>query len=298
MTEMQFSFNESGPRLYLCSTPIGNLQDVSLRLLDTLRTVDVVAAEDTRQTRKLLTYFDIHPAQLVSYHAHNRRTREPDMLRWWGEGKSVALVTDAGTPGISDPGDDAAALALAHAVPVIPIPGPSAVLAALVASGLPSLPFTFVGFLPRDNQACAGALQDLAAVPGSIVFYESPHRLSRTLQRLAQHWPNRSAALAKELTKRHEGFARDTLTGLADYARSADLRGEYVIVVGPAEPDEVSAAAQGRVLESEAIFAAAVAAVRTAMAGGQSHREAVKQTATQTGVKRADLYRETLRVED
>ncbi len=289
MTEMVASFAVEGPRLYVCSTPIGNLQDVSLRLLDVLRTADVVAAEDTRQTRKLLTHFDIHPQQLVSYHEHNLRGRAPDLMRWWSEGKTVALVTDAGTPGISDPGDDAVGLAIEQGVPVVPVPGPSAVLAAIVASGLPSLPFTFVGFLPRVNRELRKVLDDLERALGSVVLYESPHRLVGTVEKLAERWPERQAVLAKELTKRHEGFARATLAELAQYVQEVEPRGEYVIVLAPA----VSQRSDEGVAEATSL-AQAVAAVRTAMAEGMSHSEAVQEAALSHGVRRRDLYRLTL----
>lgn len=289
MTEMVSSFAVDGPRLYVCSTPIGNLQDVSLRLLEVLRTADVVAAEDTRQTRKLLTHFDIHPQQLVSYHEHNLRGRAVDLLRWWAEGKSVALVTDAGTPGISDPGDDAVSLAIENGVPVVPVPGPSAVLAAVVASGLPSLPFTFMGFLPRTNRDLGQALADLERALGSVVLYESPHRLTGTLEKLAERWPQRQAALAKELTKRHEGFARGTLVELAGYVKEVEPRGEYVIVLAPAAAETSS---EG--VDKATSFADAVAAVRTTMEQGMSHSEAVQSAAVFYGVRKRELYRETL----
>lgn len=289
MTEMVASFGGDGPRLYVCSTPIGNLQDVSLRLLDVLRTADVVAAEDTRQTRKLLTHFDIHPPQLVSYHEHNQRRRADDLVRWWEEGKTVALVTDAGTPGISDPGDDAVSVAVRHGIPVAPIPGPSAVLAAVVASGLPSLPFTFVGFLPRPGRELEVALDHLTNALGTVVLYESPHRLATTLERLAGRWPERQGVLAKELTKRHEGFARGSLLELAQYAKEIEARGEFVIVLAPAalqtEDDGVDEAT---------LFERAVQAVRTAVENGVSHSEAVQKAAAVHGVRRRDLYRETL----
>ncbi|WDL99434.1 16S rRNA (cytidine(1402)-2'-O)-methyltransferase [Alicyclobacillus sp. ALC3] len=286
---MVASFATEGPRLYVCSTPIGNLQDVSLRLLDVLRTADVVAAEDTRQTRKLLTHFDIHPQQLVSYHEHNLRDRAPDLMRWWSEGKTIALVTDAGTPGISDPGDDAVGLAIKQGVPVVPVPGPSAVLAAIVASGLPSLPFTFVGFLPRVNRELRKVLDDLDRALGSVVLYESPHRLVGTLEKLAERWPERQAVLAKELTKRHEGFARGTLIELARYVTEVHPRGEYVIVLAAV----VSQRGDEGVVEATSL-AQAVAAVRRAMAEGMSHSEAVQEAALSHGVRRRDLYRLTL----
>lgn len=296
MPDIQHSFEKPGARLYICSTPIGNLQDTSLRLLDTLRTADVIAAEDTRHTRKLLAFFDIHPTVLISYHQHNRRSREASFVRWWAEGKTIALVTDAGTPGVSDPGDDAVSLAIAHDIPVVPVPGASAVLAALVASGLPSLPFTCVGFLPRDARANRRLLDELKSAPGSIVIYESPHRLTATLRQLATAFPGRKAALAKELTKRHETFIRGEIGTLVDFAEMNPAKGEYVIVLGSrtsSEADEQTSTPDGELSEANRL-SAAIELAKEAMEQGMSHREAVKWAAAKVEARRADVYRATL----
>ena len=290
MLVVQESFRENGPRLYVCSTPIGNLGDVSYRLLETLRSVDVIAAEDTRHTRKLLTRYEIHPALLVSYHQHNRLTRARDLERWWQEGKTVALVSDAGTPGISDPGEDAVSLAIAQGVPVIPVPGPSAVLSALVGSGFPLQPFTFVGFLPKENRLRQKLLQDLNACPGSLVFYEAPHRLLRILRVLAEFFPSRPVALAKELTKLHETFVRGDWAQVVTYLEEHDPRGEYVIILGP----RVEQAEESKDEDEATGLAGAVEFVRRAMSEGQSHTEAVRLAAQQTGVRRKDIYAATL----
>lgn len=294
------SNEKAGACLYICSTPIGNLRDVSLRLLDTLRSVDVIAAEDTRHTRKLLTHYEIHPKRLMSYHQHNRRARTEDLVRAWEAGQSIALVTDAGTPGISDPGDDAVALAIANDIPVVPIPGPSAVLSALVASGLPSLPFTFVGFLPRDRKALSSELQKLSSAPGSIVVYESPHRLQKTLEQIALVFPGRQAALAKELTKRYESFVRGRVEELLQYIVAHEPRGEYVIVLGPSEGGLAEQGAAdtpelaGAMGTAEDLLNAAVRQARLAMEQGASHREAVKIAVAATGARRSEVYRLTL----
>ncbi|MCL6594278.1 MAG: 16S rRNA (cytidine(1402)-2'-O)-methyltransferase, partial [Alicyclobacillus sp.] len=226
-----------GARLYVCGTPIGNLADVSFRLLDTLRQADVVAAEDTRHTRKLLAYYDIHPPLLISYHEHNWRSRASDFLRWWQEGKTVALVSDAGTPGISDPGAEAVALAVEHGVPVIPVPGASALVTALSGCGFTAQPVVFLGFLPREQRAARAALAPFLNAPGVLVLYEAPHRLRATLRLLAEQWPQRPAVLGKELTKRHEAFMRGTLVELAKQAEEEEPRGEYVLVLGPLPPE-------------------------------------------------------------
>ncbi|MCL6637832.1 MAG: 16S rRNA (cytidine(1402)-2'-O)-methyltransferase [Alicyclobacillus sp.] len=297
-----------GARLFVCGTPIGNLADASFRLLDTLRQADVVAAEDTRHTRKLLAYYDIHPPLLVSYHEHNWRSRAGDLLRWWQEGKTVALVSDAGTPGISDPGAEAVALAVDHGVPVIPVPGPSALVTALSGCGFPAQPVVFLGFMPRSERAARAVLEPFMHVPGVLVLYEAPHRLRATLRWLAALWPQRPAVLGKELTKRHEAFLRGTLTELAAKIDEEEPRGEYVLILGPLprgaavtvaldgigevcqnedEADRVHA-------ETEEVQRAAVAQVRAAIAAGQSHAAAVREVARRTGVRRKWLYQETL----
>lgn len=291
MVAIRESVPVSGACLYVCSTPIGNLQDVTLRLLEVLRTVDVVAAEDTRHTRKLLTHFDIHPARLVSYHEHNRSQRSADLVRWWQEGKSIALVSDAGTPVLSDPGEDAVQLAIEQGVIVIPVPGPSALLAALVASGLPVQPFTFVGFLPKSAKHSQKLLQRLAGMPGSLVIYEAPHRLQATLRLLSDQLPDRTAVLAKELTKLHETFVSGNWDELLTWAQGSGVRGEFVIVVGP--PSE-SQDADGAEAEVERRLQAAVQLVSEAVQSGRSHREAVQSAVEQTGARRKDVYQATL----
>lgn len=287
------SFEQDGPCLYVCSTPIGNLSDTSHRLIDVLRTVDVVAAEDTRQTRKLLTHFDIHPPQLVSLHQHNETARKEDLERWWAEGKKVAVVSDAGTPLISDPGEGAVQFAVEAGVPVVPIPGASAVLAALVASGLNVQPFTFVGFLPRDKKSARNAIEEYAKVPWTLVFYEAPHRLLHTLEVLEERLPTRPAVLGKELTKRHETyFYASNLSELIEHFQQETPRGEYVIVLGPGEPDDAGAGKANVRIEEQ--YQLAVVKVSERMTDGISHTQAVRQVAEEMGLKRKELYQQTL----
>ncbi|HIE50463.1 MAG TPA: 16S rRNA (cytidine(1402)-2'-O)-methyltransferase, partial [Armatimonadetes bacterium] len=193
-----------GGKLYLCATPIGNLRDVTLRVLETLREVALIAAEDTRTTRKLLAHYDIH-TPLVSYHRDNARIRQPRILEALRQGQKVALVTESGTPTISDPGYDLVRAAIAEGFPVVPVPGPSALLAALVVSGLPSDRFVFEGFLPRKGQKRHARLTALRTEPRTIVLFEAPHRLLATLRDLADTLgPDRPVAVARELTKVHE----------------------------------------------------------------------------------------------
>ncbi len=217
--------------LFVVATPIGNLEDITLRALRTLREADVIAAEDTRHTAKLLRHYEIR-TRLLSLHEHNEYARIPTVIDWLNAGKSVALVSDAGTPAISDPGAALVRAVRAAGLPVVPIPGPSVITTVMSAAGLSNTPFAFVGFPPaRGNDrkqwfARAAALEDIA-----VVWFEAPHRLRRTLQELAAYLVERPISLARELTKRHEewqqGTARELLT------LNADPRGEYVIVIHP-----------------------------------------------------------------
>ena len=234
--------------LWVCATPIGNLQDVSLRLLETLRQVDLVAAEDTRHTLKLLNHYGIKKP-LVSFHEHNVRRQLPYLLERLRAGDQVALVTDAGTPGISDPGTELVEAAWEAGIPVRVVPGPSAVIAALAVSGLPAQPYWFEGFLPpraRRRRERLRALRDLNA---TLVFFEAPHRLAESLQDMAEALGERPAALARELTKVHEEVVRGTLPELARRVASGQVpaRGEFTVVVGPPETDrpQVSDAVPG-----------------------------------------------------
>ncbi|MCF8566282.1 16S rRNA (cytidine(1402)-2'-O)-methyltransferase [Alicyclobacillus tolerans] len=294
MLRIRESFTSPGAKLYLCSTPIGNLQDVSFRLLATLREADVVAAEDTRQTRKLLTHYEIHPKHLVSYHEHNARARGDEFVRWWDEGKSIAVVSDAGTPGISDPGEHAVALAIERGVPVVPIPGPSAVLAAVISSGFPAHPFTFVGFLPREKKARAEQLKSLSHIPWVLVFYEAPHRLIQTMEAIGSQWPSREVALAKELTKRHETFVMGRPDEVLEYLKEYPPRGEYVLVVGPCPPAEEGADGLTEEMSDAQKLEQAISLVHTSMGQGQPHAQAVRLAAEQTGARRKDVYQATL----
>lgn len=290
---VQESFAEHKAQLFICSTPIGNLDDVSLRLLEVLRTVDIVAAEDTRHTRKLLSRYDIHPPHIVSYHEHNRLVRRKDLESWWHEGKSVALVSDAGTPGVSDPGEDAVGLAISLGVPVVPVPGPSAVLGALVGSGLPLQPFTFLGFLPRDSRQQQEVLKSVGFCPGVLIFYEAPHRLARTIKVLSSRFPDRDVVLAKELTKRHETFIRGTWPEVLEYVEDNDARGEYVILLGPRPHGDHEGVSKTE--EQSDKWDISLRLVAEKMASGLPHTEAVRQVALQTKVRRKDLYNATLK---
>jgi 16S rRNA (cytidine1402-2'-O)-methyltransferase len=263
--------------LYLVATPIGNLEDVSSRALKVLEEAELVLAEDTRRTRVLLDRYGV-PAKPVSLHAHNEVARSAKVLAVLDGGGDVALVSDAGTPLISDPGDRLVAAALEAGHSVVPIPGASALLAALAASGLPAVPFTFVGFLPRRSGECDRALESLRGRRDTLIFFESPRRIAKTLARLQQAFGDRRACVARELTKMHEEFARGLLSELAErFAEGA--RGECTLVV------EGTSQAEAVLSESELD-----AAIRARIAEGQSPRQISDQLAEPSGLPKREIY--------
>jgi 16S rRNA (cytidine1402-2'-O)-methyltransferase len=225
--------------LFLVATPIGNLADITLRALEVLRSVHRIAAEDTRHTRKLLSHYQIHKP-MVSYHSHNAKQRGTALLAKLHDGESLALVTDAGTPGISDPGFLLVAQALAEELPVVVIPGAAALVAALVGSGLPTHPFAFLGFPPTRSAGRKRFCDRYRTLPMTLVLYESPQRLARTLSDLLVHWGDRHIAVARELTKLHEEVFRGTISQAMQYFESG-VRGEVTLVVAGADPALVEA---------------------------------------------------------
>jgi len=225
-------------RLYLVATPIGNLEDITVRALRVLGEADLIACEDTRRTAKLLHHYSLKK-ETISYHEHNEMTRAPELVIRMEQGARVALVSDAGTPVISDPGHHLVALCLRHHIPVIPIPGPSAIIAALAVSGLATGEFLFVGFLPSRSGERRKALQRLAGETPTLVFYESPHRLVEMLAAALDSFGRRPTVIARELTKVHEEFLRGDLAELLVIARRKPLRGEMTVLVGGAQPGDV-----------------------------------------------------------
>jgi 16S rRNA (cytidine1402-2'-O)-methyltransferase len=217
--------------LYLVATPIGNMEDITLRALRVLKEVDVVACEDTRQTQKLLNRYGLRK-RLVSYHQHNEMTRAAELVIELEQGARAALVSDAGTPVISDPGHRLVALCLRHHIPVVPIPGPSALVAALAASGMPTEEFLFAGFLPPRAGQRRQTLEGLAAQPRTLVLYEAPHRIEETLQDALTVLGARPAVIAREVTKVHEEFLRGNLAELLERIRRKPLRGEMTLLIG------------------------------------------------------------------
>jgi len=216
--------------LYLVATPIGNLADITLRALEVLRAADVIAAEDTRHTRKLLSAHGVHN-RLLSYREHNHEAATRQVLGMLEEGKTVACVSDAGTPGLNDPGQRLVQRVLQQGLEVVPVPGPSALLAALVASGLDCANFLFLGFPPRRPEALREQLEQVSQLPATLVFYESPRRLADTLAALAATLGPRPAVVARELTKLHEQFLRGSLEQLAERFAGQEPRGEVVVLV-------------------------------------------------------------------
>ena len=266
------------PALYLVATPIGNLGDITLRALETLAAADVLACEDTRVTRILLDRYGIRQRPLA-YHEHNAAEAGPKLLAALADGKSVALVSDAGTPLVSDPGFRLVEQVLQAGFRVIPIPGPSAVLAALTASGLPSDTFLFAGFLPVKDGQRRSRLEELKAVPATLIFFESPRRLSNTLVAMADVYGARPAAVGRELTKTFEEMRTGSLAELAQFYAAADTpRGEIVICVGPPLAEQVSGAD-----EIDRLLLSLVAEMPSSKAAAEAAR--------MTGARKPDLYR-------
>jgi 16S rRNA (cytidine1402-2'-O)-methyltransferase len=262
-------------RLVVCPTPIGNLEDVTLRVLATLREADVVACEDTRHTLRLLERHGIE-TKAVSFHEHNERARASELVQRITDGAVVALVSDAGTPLISDPGFALVQACLAADVPVEVLPGPSAVVTALVASGLPAEHWRFVGFLPRKAAACE---QLLARAEATLVAFESPKRLAATLAQLAARDPQREVAVCRELTKLHEEVRRGSAAQLADHYRQSPARGEVVLVIGAGSSESAS-------------LSDALAVLRDLIDAGAKARPAAAAVAKLTGLRANELYRE------
>jgi len=286
------------PGLYLVATPIGNLGDITLRALSTLKRVDRIACEDTRQTQKLLNHFQI-ATPTVSCHQHNERHRAAELIEALKAGARIALVSDAGMPGISDPGSWLAAEAIAAGVPVIPIPGANAALSALVASGLPTAEFHFIGFLPEKAGARRSRLEALAAetaksdVARTLIFYEAPHRILETLADLEAVWgPDLHVAVARELTKIHEEFLRSTVAEARRSLAARDrIRGEITLLV-EAPPRASGAASATATTLSEKI---SVRLARLQAEAGIDEKDALKRLARELGESKSDLYREVQR---
>jgi 16S rRNA (cytidine1402-2'-O)-methyltransferase len=274
------------PALYLVATPIGNLQDITLRALRVLKEVDVIACEDTRQTQKLLNHYGI-ATRTVSYHEHNEITRAAELVKDLQEGTSVALVTDAGMPGISDPGFRLISLAIRHHVPVVPIPGASAFLAALVASGLPTDSFRFSGFLPAKHGERRAALETVKTSPRTQVFYEAPHRLVEALEDVVEVLGNdRHVVIAREVTKLHEEFLRGRAGEVLETLKARDgVKGEITLLIGKAEEGDMEAAALGRPRVQQRVE-------QIIAEEKLDEKAALKKVAKERGISKSEAYRE------
>lgn len=267
--------------LYLVATPIGNLADITHRALQILKDVDLIACEDTRHTHKLLQHYGID-TKTVSYHEHNEQQRTPQLVDQLKRGSDIAVVSDAGTPSISDPGFRLVRAAIENDVPVVPVPGPSAVISALIAAGLPTDEFFFAGFLPSRSHARRTRLSELRAVPGTLIFYEAPHRLAATLKDAYEILGEREAAVARELTKLHEEIKRGRLSELSSYFEDGDkARGEIVILIDRTVIGETNVKTKSSV----------AALVDRFEQDGMDHRAALKKAARELGLSRAEAYR-------
>jgi 16S rRNA (cytidine1402-2'-O)-methyltransferase len=288
---LEKSSHATGPALYLVGTPIGNLEDITLRAVRVLKEVDVIACEDTRQTQKLLNHYGI-TIRTISYHEHNEMTRAAELVKELQEGASVALVTDAGMPGISDPGFRLISLAIRHQVPVVPIPGASAFLAALVASGLPTDSFRFSGFLPAKRGERRAALEAIETSPRTQVFYEAPHRVVEALSDVVEVLGSaRHVVIAREVTKLHEEFLRGRAGEVLETLKARDgVKGEITLLIGKAEE-----ATHGAADASSERFSIRQR-VEQIMAEEKVHEKAaLKKVAKERGVSKSEAYRELQR---
>jgi len=267
--------------LYVVATPIGNLEDITFRAVRVLRSAAIIAAEDTRRTGRLLAHHGIQ-ARTMSFHEHNAKSRVPQLLRRLQAGDEVALVTDAGTPGVSDPGLELVRACVEHGITIDPVPGASAPLTALVASGFPLIPFTIYGFAPNRSKARNEWLAKISETAHTFSFFEAPHRIQATLNEAAQYFGNRPIVLGRELTKLHQEFLRGTAVSLAE--ELADARGEFTVVVGPS----VNALHQQEILSSDEELANQF--WQMASTPGVTRRSALSCIAKQYGKSQKEIY--------
>ncbi len=270
--------------LYIVATPIGNLEDITLRALRILKEVDLIAAEDTRHTRHLLDRYQIE-TPLTSYHDHNKEEKAPVLVARILDGNNVALVSDAGTPGISDPGYFLINLAIGQDIPVVPIPGATAAIAALSISGMPTDSFIFEGFLPAKRQARITRLKDLATEERTIIFYEAPHKIIRAIEDMIEIFGNRRAVITRELTKIHEETIRGTLQEIRQHLIAGSIKGEFTVLVhGASEKPQRRDSDTAEYLKNLMLHR------------GLSKKEAITATAKELGMPKKDVYKESLKL--
>lgn len=274
--------------IYLVSTPIGNLGDITLRALETLKAADIIAAEDTRQTIKLLNHYEIKK-HLVSYHEHNQKESGEKLIALALEGKNIALVTDAGTPGISDPGEGLVKLAIENGIEVYHLPGAAAFVYGLIVSGLPTARFVFEGFLPVDKKGKREKLQSLKNEERTIIFYEAPHKLLRTLEDILANFGDRRIVLCRELTKKYEEKIRTTISGAVDMFSNQKPLGEFVLIVDGKSRTEI---------EEEKMETFRNIPIKDHIVQyineGMSKKDAIKEVAKVRGVPKAEVYKESI----
>ena len=270
--------------LYLIPTPIGNLEDMTYRAVRTLQEVDVVAAEDTRHTGVLLQHFNI-PKPMISYHEHNKVEKGVELIQRLLDGQSIGLVSDAGMPAISDPGEDLVTEAIEAGIPIVPLPGANAGLTALIASGQNTKEFHFIGFLPKRKQNAKDVLSRIATYEGTLIFYEAPHRIEETIQSLYEGLGNRPITVGRELTKKFETFTRTTLLELRNDFNQIVEKGEFVLLVGGSETITDETVVEEVVLSP---LEAALALIEA----GVPKKEAARQIAKERGLSRRDVYNE------
>lgn len=275
--------------LYLCATPIGNLEDITFRVLRTLKEVDLIAAEDTRNSIKLLNHFEIK-TPMTSYHEFNKIDKAYQLVEKLKEGKNIALITDAGTPGISDPGEDIVRICYEQGVPVTSLPGAAACITALTMSGRPTRRFAFEAFLPKDKKERAAVLEELKDETRTIILYEAPHHLIRTVTELLNALGDRELTLCRELTKKHEEKLQTTFSSVLDLYNEQEPRGEYVMVICGRSREEL-------VKEQQQSWEAM--SIEDHMAHYESqgipHKEAMKLVAKDRGVSKRDIYQALLK---
>lgn len=280
MEEQKSFVDNSKGCLFLVPTPIGNLEDMTFRAVKVLKEVDLVAAEDTRNTKNLLNHFEI-PTDLISFHEHNTASRIPELVQKMADGLDIAQVSDAGTPSISDPGKELVKAAIKADIAVVPLPGATASTTALIASGIAPQPFYFYGFLPRKGKERTEALVDLANRSETTIIYESPYRVLKTLTDLSQNFgASRQITLARELTKLHEAFFRGSIQEAIDYYTQNDPKGEFVLVIA-GKPQE-----QAEAMTDEQI----ISAVNHLIEAGNKPNKAIKEIASQNDLKKQVVY--------
>ena len=280
---MEQKINDKYGTLYLCATPIGNLEDMTPRALRMLQEADLIAAEDTRHTLQLLNHFDIK-GRLVRYDEHSKEKQGAYLLEQLLEGQSIALVSDAGFPGIADPGEALAHDAIAQGVRVVPVPGANAALCALIASGLPTYPFFFGGFLPKSKRNRREQLELWQHIPATMILYEAPHRIVEVLKDILACWGDRPLAAARELTKLHEEFYRGTVSGCLSWLEENSPRGEFCLVLGAGDGKAATEEEQLEPLDE----------VRRLMAEGVDKKSALAQVAKKRKIPKRELYNQLI----